>query len=123
MDPVELDVARANTLAFIAANPFTVTLQPRDRVVTGTGAVWNNGTLRPPQIARLIDTNAVGGLSVGLGQTADGQQEKQAFQLLLPYDGAVAPNDTFTYGGLRHDVIELLPANGYELRASVVRYG
>lgn len=119
----ELNVLRYNTLAFIRANPIVVQLIPRAIRLTGTGAQPYDLPPRLAQTMRLIDTNAVGGLSSGLSPTSDGSQEKQAFQLLLPYNGVVAVNDYFVLGGLRHEVIELLPYNGYELRASVVRYG
>lgn len=119
----ELNVNRRNTTAFIAANPSLISLTPRTRVVGGDGTFWLEGELRPAQVGRLIDTQAVGGIATGVVATQDGSQDRKAFQLLLPYDGEIAVDDTFSLNGLRHEVTEVLVNNGYELRASVVRYG
>jgi hypothetical protein len=116
----ELNVLRMNTLAFIAANPVLVTLIPRTRQLTGSGSRWIEGTPRAPQVARLIDTQAVGGLSSGTVQAVDGSQIKNNFQLLLPYDGVVGPNDYWESGGIRYEVLERINYNGYEQRAAVV---
>lgn len=123
MNATELTVNRLNTTAFIAANPRLVTLIPRTRTQSGSGARWVDGVPRVPQVVRLIDTQNVGGLIAGIVATVDGQQRKQSYQLLLPHDGAVAVDDRFVIDGQGYEVLDLLVDNGYERRATVVCYG
>jgi hypothetical protein len=117
-NPTELNIQRLNTNAFIAANPIAVTLIPRAKVLGGTGVKWQEGSPRPLQVARLIDT---GDRSAQPAQ--DGVQRKDLFQLLLPFDGEVALDDYWVAAGLRYEVTSILPYNGYERRAEVTRYG
>lgn len=114
----ELATQRLLTNQFIAANPSVLTLIPRERVKTGSGVKWDDQDPRPVQVGRLIDLSGTATLV-----TADGRQRQQTFQLLLPWDGEVGLYDYWNDSeGIRHEVSDLLPDNGYERRATVVRY-
>lgn len=124
MDASELKFQRLNTKAFIAANPVTIALIPRTAVKTGTGTRYVEGTPREPQELRLIDQTRTYGAEPGTVFTADGQQRKANYQLLGEHDATIGLYDTWVDAdGIRFEVGNLLPRNGYEVRAQVVRYG
>ena len=117
----ELAVQRLNTNAFIAANPSMVTLIPRIRHRSGSGTRWEEKDPRPLQVGRLIDG---GGAGNPPERGEDALQRKDVFQLLLPWDGEVELNDFWVGAdGERYEVSGILPSNGYELRAAVIRFG
>lgn len=124
MNPTEVQMNRRMTAAFIDANPIDVTLVPRVAVKTGTGTTLQDQFPRPSQTFRLIDQSAVGGTTPGTVVGTDGRQHKVEFQLLGNYDAMLAKYDYWVDSdGVRLEVAELLPDNGYERRAQVVRYG
>lgn len=124
MDASELKFQRRNTEAFIKANPVTIALIPRTPVKSGTGTRYMNGTPRDPQILRLIDQTRTFGAEPGTVVTADGLQRKAEYQLLGEHDAVIGQYDTWVDAdGVRFEVGNLLPRNGYEVRAQVVRYG
>lgn len=120
----ELSAHRSVTDAFIAANPSTVTLTPRERVKTGSGTKLVEGLARPPQVMRIIDQSSPKGPTPGMVIAGDGKQRKVEYQLLGRWDALVGLYDVFTDPqGIRWEVAEILPDNGYERRAQVIRYG
>lgn len=117
----ELQIKRRQTLAFIAANPYAVTLIPRVEVRTGAGGrVGSDGPPRLPQTLRLIDQSSASGNSPGALRSQDGLQRKGTHMLLGPYDASMALGDHWTSGGKQYHISELLPDNGYEKRGMVV---
>lgn len=123
-DPTELEVNRLNTTAFIRANLSLVTLTPRTRARTGDGYAWTEGADRPTQMMRLIDQSSAGGPTLGSVRAPDGRQREIDFHLLGEWDAEVGIYDCWTdESGLRWEVIDLFPRNGYETRAMVARYG
>lgn len=121
---IELAAQRRITKAFIAAHPVQVVLIPRVPTKTGTGTKLVDQAARPAQTVRLIDQSAAGGTTPGVVTTLDGQQRKVEFQMLGTFDASFGLYDYWLdSNGVRLEVAELLPANGYELRAQVVRYG
>jgi hypothetical protein len=121
----ELKVQRANTLAFIAANPVILQLIPQVPAKSGGGTRMVDGPARPWQKARLIDQQG-GAVTSRTGQrlAGDGRQRIVQYQLLLPWDGEVDKYDFWIdANGIRWSVIDLLPNNGYERRAEVNRHG
>ena len=115
---------RINTLAFIEANPTDLVLIPQTSTRTGTGTHWTPGTARASQRVRLIDQSKPTGPTEGTVQGADGVQQVLRYQLLLPWDGLVDVADyRYDAGGIRWDVEDVMPYNGYERRAEVARYG
>lgn len=119
----ELAVNRLNTNAFIAANPMAVELIPRVMHRGGSGTRWEEKEPRPLQVARLIDQNGGQG-PTNIERGDDARQRKDQFQLLLPWDGEVEPNDFWVDAdGVRYEVTGIIPSNGYERRAAVTRFG
>lgn len=124
LSPAELKYQRANTRAFIDANPVMVALTPQTLVKTGTGTKYVPGTPRPAQKARIIDQTRTFGPEPGTAVGADGKQRKLEFQLLLEHDGVVGVHDFWLDAeGVRWEVADVLPNQGYEVRAQVMRYG
>jgi len=120
----ELELQRRNTQAFIDSNPTTLTLIPRTRVKRGSGFQWIEGQPRAPQVLRVIDQSSTRGPVQGSVHTADGVERRVEYQLLGNYQAAIGLYDTWVdANGLRWEIAELLPDNGYERRAQVVRRG
>lgn len=123
----ETSVNRRNTRAFIAAHPTSIALVPRVRERSGSGTKFVDQPARPAQTFRLIEQGGTIGANAAVsGQAAsDGFQRKAEFVLLGDADVTIGLDDYWTDGttGDRCEVIGLLPFNGYERRALVVRYG
>jgi hypothetical protein len=121
----ELAVNRRNTLRFIAARPFVLQLVPSISARTETGGTaFSDGPLRSAQTLRLIEQASAYGNSPGLLPAQDGKQRRVRYQLLGGYDATIAVGDHWVDGnGVRFEVVELLPYNGYERRGQVVQYG
>jgi hypothetical protein len=124
MQQAELDLHRVNTQEFIAANYTELVLTPRTRVKTGTGTTYTDGPPRAPQRMRLIDQTRTFGVEPGTVLAGDGRQRRVGYQLLGTYDAVIGLYDYWVDAeGIRLEVADLLPFNGYERRAQVVRYG
>jgi hypothetical protein len=119
--PAELKAQRNNTLAFIAANPTTITLIPRTKFKDGSGVTLVNGTPRAPQSLRLIDQSTARNIWPGLIQTSDGRERLVDFMLLGPHDAVIQIWDYWTDSQGILEVAEIFPWNQYEVRAAVVR--
>lgn len=120
----ELRAKRKQTSSFIAAGPLSVTLTPSKRTKTPTGYTSVAGTPRPAQRMRLIDqSTTLVGNTPGRLRSAMGEERKITHQLLGEYDALMAVGDFWLDGGARYEIDELLPDNGYERRAKVIRYG
>lgn len=121
----ELRVNRFNTVRFIAARPIAVVLTPVLKVKTSTGGFrYEDLSERASQVFRLIDQNSATGNTPGMLTAIDGRQLKVWSQLLGSYDSEMAVGDHWTdENGKRCEIGELLPYNGYERRAQVIRYG
>lgn len=120
----ELGLQRVNTEAFIAANPTTLILIPRTELITGTGKQWVSGAPRPAQEVRLIDQSSTRGPQPGLVRAADGVQRRVEYQLVMRWDALLGLYDFWLDSSqIKWEVAEVLPYNGYERRAQVVRYG
>lgn len=121
---IELRVNRRNTLAFIAANPSEIVLIPAVKVKTASGGTRiEDGTPRAPQTLRLIDQSGPASSNPGVQSALDGKQRLVIFQLLGPYDAVIEVGDHWFIGTTRYEVTDVLPFNGYEIRAQVVKYG
>lgn len=121
---VELSAGRRVTEAFIDANPSSIVLIPRVYVKDGGGARWVDQPPRAAQTFRLIDQTGGTGQTITLLSGSDGVQRRLAFQLLGRFDAEIGLYDYWVDGdGVRCEVAELLPDNGYERRAQVIRYG
>jgi hypothetical protein len=121
---IEIAAQRNQTNAFIAARPSLIALIPRVRSKTGSGVRWQDQAPRPLQVVRLIEQNLDSSIFGSSEQGDDGKQRKVSFQMLLPWDGQVGLYDYWVDNeGIRNEVTNLLPFNGYERRAEVIRYG
>jgi hypothetical protein len=121
---IELEVNRTNTRAFIEANLSLITLVRQIKTITGTG-VKKTAVPRPTQQARLVDQTRTFDASPGKLTGADSTSRQLQYQLVMLWDAEVAKDDYWLDGetGERWDVKDLLPDNGYERRAEVMRYG
>lgn len=119
---VGLEENRQLTEAFIMVSPVSLALQPRTSVADGTGGrLKPTGTPRSPQVFSLLEPS-YSGFSEPL-VTADGKQYTVDFMLLGRYDAVVAVDDVFTYDGREYKIVAVMPDNGYEKRAVVLRHG
>lgn len=123
MDAEELKVNRANTLAFIAADPISLTLQVRGSERTASGAFDSERqSERAVQSFKLIMQSPAG--SSIEQRTEDGTERQVDFILLGAWDAVVEVGDYWEDGlGNRHEVKAIVPRNGYETRAVVEAHG
>lgn len=120
-NPTELAVDRRNTAAFIAADPTVILLTPRVRTKTGTGGyTWTEQPPRRPQTFKIVESNSRARTDV---RVIGGVSHQVEFTLLGHWDAVIGENDIFTHEGAEWEVLALDYFNGYEQRASVVRYG
>lgn len=121
---VELRVHRAQTKDFISKAYTDLALVPRVKTRTGAGTVWTDQPARAVQRFRLIDQSGARSSDAQTYIGADGKQRKVRYQLLGEHDAVIGLNDTWVDSdGIRWEVADLMPFNGYERRAQVVRYG
>lgn len=117
----ELATQRRITTAFIAADPETIVLIPREQTRTTTGGfVWTELTPRDPQDFKVIER--VSGAATN-NHVPGGQQHENEFTILGEHDVAIGVHDVFDLRGSRWEVAEVDWDNGYERRAAVIRYG
>lgn len=118
---LELALKRDQTVWFIAAQPTDLVLTPVQRQRTSTGA-WKyvNQPARPSQRLRIISMSA----SQKPTLTDNGIEREIDLTLLGPWDAQIDIGDWWRDGeGLFYEVLEMVPHNGYETRALVVKKG
>lgn len=124
LSATELEINRRNTEAFINTNPSLISLIPRRMIKTGTGTQYVDDPPRAAQRFRIIDQTRTFGPEPGSLVGADGRQRRIEYQLLGMWDAEVGLLDHWTdVEGVSWQVADLLPDQGYERRAQVVRYG
>ena len=117
-----LEENRALTEAFIMVAPVSIALIPRTSTSDGTGGrLKPAGTPRSPQVFSLLEPGSSGYSEPVV--TVDGKQHTIDFMLLGRYDSVMAVDDVFTYDGREYKIVALMPDNGYEKRAVVLRHG
>lgn len=118
---LELAAKRDQTEWFIAANPTWLTLIPTKRTRTSSGAVtYVDQPPRPPQKLRIISMSA----SQKPTLTDNGIEREIDLTLLGPWNAQIDIGDWWRDGeGLFYEVLEMVPSNGYEVRALVVKKG
>jgi|SRR6185312_4580407 len=121
----ERRIQRKNTDAFIKPVQITISLIPVIKTKTSNGYASVDGEPRAPQVFRLIDqSSTIVGNNPGRLRSSEGQQRKITHQLLGYADCVWEVGDYWTDSiGGRFEIDELLPDNGYERRAKVIRYG
>jgi hypothetical protein len=119
--PLELQLLRDQTEWFIAANPIWLVLNPVNRVKQDGGGVARLPL--PPrtlQKLRLIVMSFTQKPTI----TDDGIEREIDLTLLGPWDAEIDVGDYWSDGeGLYYEVVEMVPYNGYEVRALVVKNG
>lgn len=117
-----LDIQKRLTKAFIDTAPVSLTLTPRNLVSDGEGGKRQvPGTPRTAQTFMLSEPSDSGArLPVA---TSDGEQLTIDFMLLGEFDAVIAEGDVFVYNGYEYKIETIMPFNGYERRALVIRHG
>jgi len=118
----ELKSLRAGTVAFIKANPVQLTLIPRKRISDGTGTRFQDQAARDEQELCLVDQSTARSPVPGVIQTSDGRERLVEWILLGRHDSEVELYDYWTDANGTWEVAQVFPANGYEVRAAVVRH-
>lgn len=113
---------RDDTNRFIAVAPVEIELDTFTVEDDGTGGkrTISSGT-RPPQVFTLLEPR-----SSGYGEKLtmpEGTNSKFDFMLLGVWDAMIGMKDQFVMDGLVYRVENILPNNGYETRAMVLRTG
>lgn len=117
-----VDVQRSVTKAFINFSPVIVQLIPRSKVSDGQGGFKKVvQTARQPQTFALIEPGD-SGFSQPVVPEA-GEQYTVQYMLLGMHDAVMAKDDVFSHGGKEFKLLEVMPDNGYEKRAVVIRHG
>lgn len=115
---------RMQTKDFISKFYSDIALVPRVKTRTGSGNVWTDQPPRAVQRFRVIDQSGARSSDAQTYIGADGKQRKVAYQLLGEHDAVIGLYDTWEdTAGIRWEVADLMPFNGYERRAQVIRYG
>jgi hypothetical protein len=124
MSQSQLDIQRRLTTAFIATRPVTVVLRPRNRVKTPTGGfVWQDAVARPPQVMRFCEPSTQLQEMPNPTTAQDGVVREVQFMLLGEWDSVIGTDDVFDHEGQSYQIVQVAVPNGWEQRASVVRYG
>lgn len=118
---MELAVNRDLTTWFIAANPIWLRVTPvRQEKKAGGGVALVNLPERPVQKMRLISMSASQKPKI----TDDGVEREIDLTLLGEWDCQLDVGDWWRDGeGLHYEIVEMVPFNGYEVRALVVKSG
>lgn len=115
-----LDSQRSATAAFIADDPTTVVLVPRDRVATPAGGYqYVDGTPRPEQVVKLILLNSDQRPAV----TVAGVERLVDYHLLGPYDMQIAVGDLWDApDGTKWEVLGFTEGWDYMTKAFLGRH-
>ena len=117
-----LEENKLATKLFIDIAPVTLTLTPRALVDDGEGGKRKVAqTPRAPQVFTLIEPSNSG--QTAMVTTDDGSQDTLEFLLLGEFDAIIGKDDVFTFEGREYKVEIIMPFNGYERRAGVLRHG
>lgn len=118
---LELALLRDQTEYFIAAHPIELIVTPVRRQKTSSGGVAQmNMPARPVQRLRLISMSASQKPTI----TDDGIEREIDLTLLGPWNAQLDVGDWWRDAeGLLYEIVEMVPYNGYEVRALVVKSG
>jgi hypothetical protein len=118
---VELRAQRANTVAFIKADSFTVVLERSVWASDGAGGtVKGDPAPLPAQVMRLIPLRDVGSVQ---RTTADGQAVEPTYALLGSYDADMERWDTFLLDDVEYEVVFVNQSRQYETKGEVFYRG
>lgn len=116
----ELSVQRELTEWFIAMDPSIITLTPRTKVRTASGA-WEaaDGPARTSQTFKMI----AAGANDGIVETVTGIQRKFDYIIVGRWDAVVEIGDWWQEGSQTYEVMGIMPYHGYEVKAGIVSHG
>ena len=114
MNPVELEVNRRATLAFIAADVVRLSLREMKKVPNGSGGFkYDEQPAREPQSFRLIPQQDV----MPTIQTLDGVQVTPTFVLMGEFNADIRRWDVFELNGHKYQVVSpIRPEHSVESR-------
>lgn len=111
---------RKATRAFIAVNPVSLALIPREKVKQPAGGFrWSEKDPRPSQTMTLLEQTGLSAPTV----TLDGVERRVEFGLLAEWDAAMAVGDVFLHQSRTWEIVGIAYDNGYERRALVSARG
>lgn len=121
----EIEQNRTLTDIFIEFDPTDVVLIPRTTQRTASGGTRTvDGTPRDLQRVKLVYGGNTGAGRAGIIETGDGRQRMFSYIMVMRWDAEVAPGDHFTDPAEQDwEVEEVLPYNGYEIKATLRSYG
>ncbi len=101
MTPAELEIHQRNTLAFIQADPVTLTLSRREKVPTDAGGyVWQDDVPVGAQTFRMIPASD----SAPEVKTSSGRLTLPSFVLMGVHDANMQRWDKFTINGETYEL-------------------
>lgn len=118
---LEQQLLRDQTEWFIAVKPIWLAVTPvRSQRTPGGGVARVNQPPRPVQKLRLISMSFTQKPTI----IEDGIEREIDLTLLGPWDAQLDVGDWWRDGeGLHYEIVEMVPYNGYEVRALVVKSG
>lgn len=119
----EQALMRRLTASFIANDPTDIVLTPNSKIGLPDGGYrWAAGPKRKSQSFKIINQGSSNGKQTG----ADGTNTSFDFVLLGRHDAVLAIGDTWVDNigdGTTWTITGFLPANGYEVKATVTAQG
>jgi hypothetical protein len=121
----EIEMNRSLTRLFIEMDPTDIVLIPRSTVRTPTGGTRTiDDDPRDLQRVKLIYGGNTGAGRAGIVDTGDGRERQFSYVMVMNWDAQVQPGDHFTDpADQQWEVEEVLPLNGYEVKALLRSYG
>jgi hypothetical protein len=116
-----LDVNRRLTRQFIEVAPVTIELIPVAVAQSAGGRDEVMQTPRAPQVFTLLEPGDSGHRDKVT--MVDGSQLTIEYLLLGEWDAQMADGDRFIHDGRKYKLVHVMPENGYERRAMVIRHG
>ena len=118
MNAAELQTNKELTKWFIGFDPTTLVLTPNRKVDDGAGGRRLVAQpARAPQVFRLIPQSD----RVPEVQTSDGRFARPEYVLMGEASAAMAPGDTFSWGGRSWEVAQVHEKPIYESKGDVIR--
>ena len=119
---MQLELQKRLTQDFINTDPVVLTLIPRTTVPDGSGGRKKvTQAPRLPQTFTLIEPSD-SGFQLPIA-TDSGQQYTVQYMLLGTVDAIMEAGDVFVWDGKEYKLEAIMPFNGYERRAVVIRHG
>lgn len=116
-----LDINRRATKRFIDVAPVSIVLTPVLETQTAGGKQQVEQAPRTAQVFTLLEPGDSGHRDKTT--MVDGSQLTLEYLLLGEHDAEMAAEDRFVHDGRKYKIVHVMPDNGYERRAMVIRHG